>query len=237
MPNCPCPQFDIQKYKDKPYQETPCAKCFLSKQTTNTHKHSQLFDTDGVQSQQPAKRPQPVQVQDILPEKISPDTLAIIVQACQQNFILTLSNLVLKLTRLSKTYPVLFQILTYKMQHPQLSYFEIGRKLNPPCSKQNVLYHLSHAVRQFPQLEKSIVTDTRFSGGRYALKTIAQLASRIKQVQIVRRKLYEQNQYNTRKEFDELKRQLQRPYKVNIISEFDSYLHESDSGDDNVKSR
>lgn len=232
MPNCPCPQFDIQKYKDMPYQATPCAKCFLSKETTNTNKHSQLFDTDGVQQQQqPAERRQPVEIKDTLPEKISQDTLELIVEACQQNNILVLSNIILKLARLAKTYPVLFEILTYKMQHPEMSYYQIGRKLDPPCSKQNVLYHLSHAVREFPELQKCIMTDTRFSGGRYALKTVAEMAARVNKIETVRKLLYAENEYTTRKTFQELRKQFARPCKVNVISNFDSYLQDSNSGD------
>ena len=45
--------------------------------------------------------------------------------------------------------------------------------MEPKCSKQNVLYHLKSVVEQFPELEAIIQTDTRYSGGRYALKTIA----------------------------------------------------------------
>jgi len=68
------------------------------------------------------------------------------------------------------------------MQYPHLSYYQIGAKMTPPCSKQNVLYHLSHAVKEFPDLHKAILTDTRFSGGRYAIKTEADKAAHYKQV-------------------------------------------------------
>lgn len=229
MPNCPCPQFDIQKYRDVPYQQTPCASCFMTHQTNKTNKHTKLYDTDGAIDQTPSKRPQPVQVQDILPEQVNPQTLRIIMQACQQNFLIVLSNIVLKLVNLSKSYPVLFQILTYKMQHSQLSYYDIGRKLDPPCSKQNVLYHLSHAVREFPDLQKAIFTDTRFSGGRYALRTVAQLAARTKQVQRVRRLLYDDTTANRRHTFKQLQQQFKKPYKIQTISKFDAYLQQSDS--------
>ena len=40
-------------------------------------------------------------------------------------------------------------------------------------TKQNVLYHLKHAVELFPDLNAAILTDTRFSAGHYALTTIA----------------------------------------------------------------
>lgn len=220
--NCPCPQFDLQKYKGKPYQETPCASCFMTRETNKTGKHSQLFDTDGAQDKtadivkQQTYNPQIDQIQ-----KMSPEAVKLIQEACQQNFLVVLSNIVLKLTDLSKSYPILYQILHMKMQHPQLSYYQIGRKIDPPCSKQNVLYHLSHAVRQFPDLAKAIITDTRFSAGKNAIKSVADKAARHKQIERVRRKIYDCNDLCARKEFKELQEEFDKPCKVSTIQDFE----------------
>lgn len=217
--NCAtCTQFDIQKYRGKPYQQTPCSKCFMTRQTTKTNKHTMLYDTDGAIPQEMQPTEQPQDIQQRLAQELSQDTINMIMQACQQNFLVTLSNVVLKLTDIAKTYPVLYEILHLKMQHPEMSYYQIGRSLNPPCSKQNVLYHLSHAVEQFPDLQKAILTDTRFSGGRYAIKTTAQKALRTAQVQRVRKSLYTQTDINRRKTLEELKKQFEKPFKLSSIS-------------------
>lgn len=225
--HCPCPQFDIQKYKGKPYQETPCASCFLTRQTNKTNKHSQLFDTDGATQDvvdQNTKTPADSLIQQqSIPSELTPDSIELIMQACQQNFLVVLSNVVLKLTDLAKTYPALYQILHLKMQYPHLSYYEIGARMSPPCSKQNVLYHLQHAVKQFPQLHKAILTDTRFSGGRYAIKTEAQKAKHNKAVQKVRHLLYEQTEANTEKALNELTQLFKKPFKPSYIADFTNY--------------
>ena len=225
--HCPCPDFDLQKYKGKPYQETPCASCFLTRQTNKTNKHSQLFDTDGATQDiidQNTKTPADTIIQkESLPQTLSPDSIQLIMQACQQNFLIVLSNVVLKLTDLAKTYPALYQILHLKMQYPHLSYYEIGARMSPPCSKQNVLYHLQHAVKEFPQLHKAILTDGRFSGGHYAIRTAAQKANHKNAVQKVRHLLYEQNQANTQKTLAELTDIFNKPFKVSEIIDFDSY--------------
>lgn len=238
---CPCKQFDIQKYKDKPYQQTPCATCFMTKETTNTNKHSILYDTDGAfqetitqQRQQELGLSQDhCSMQDFYgfsdqrtSQQLTQDAVKLIIEACQHNFLITLSNIVLKLTDLARTYPVTYQILHMKMQYPSMSYAEIGRNLNPPCSKQNVLYHLSSAVKQFPDLCSSIITDSRFSGGRYAIKNVASTVNRAKQVEKIRRLLYEETEANKRKTIQELKKEFDKPV-TNIPTEFyDDYKQE-----------
>lgn len=228
MSSCPCPQFDIQKYRDKPYEETPCASCFMTRETNKTNKHSKLYDTDGAEAP-PQKPPEVVPVEQLQDISMTPQALATVVAACEQNFLLVLSNTVLKLVSLSKEYPVLFQILTLKMQHPELSYYDIGRRLDPPCSKQNVLYHLSHAVRQIPDLQKAIFTDTRFSGGRYALKKIAQVSAKSAEIDRVRKLIYVENESNRQKTYQQLKQIFLNPSNVSIIDDYDTYLKQSDS--------
>ena len=221
--NCPCQEFDVQKYKDVPYQETPCASCFMTKQTHRTNKVSQLYDTDGAQDIDQIAADQPVPDQDIVPDNVPKHIIMNIQKACQENLLVTLSNTVLKLTQLSKSYPALFQILTIKMQYPYMSYYQIGQVMVPPCSKQNVLYHLSHAVQQFPELSSAILTDTRFSGGRYAIKTIADKAYEQKHTDKVKKLLYVQSQANRRKSIAQLQRLFAQPYKTQTVDMFDMY--------------
>ena len=232
--NCPCPQFDIQKYRGKPYEETPCASCFMTRETNKTNKHSQLFDTDGAVEDAPdPNESQPdklLQAQELLQDDISPESIELIMEACEQNFLIVLSNVVLKLTDLAKTYPALYQILHLKMQHPHLSYYQIGAKMTPPCSKQNVLYHLSHAVKLFPDLHNAIITDTRFSGGHNAIKSAADKFARSKQVQKVRKLLYKDTEANAVKDFKELTKEFKKPFKVATIDDFSEYL----DGDENA---
>lgn len=225
--NCPCPQFDIQKYKGKPYEETPCASCFLTRETNKTNKHSQLFDTDGAIQEALDQNSQPpdklLQAQQIIHEDITPEAIQLIMQACEQNFLIVLSNVVLKLTDMAKSYPALYQILHLKMQYPHMSYYEIGARMTPPCSKQNVLYHLEHAVQLFPDLHKAIITDTRFSGGHNAIRTAADKTKRDKQVEKVRKLLYSETEANKIKTFKELTKEFNKPFRETPIDDFAEY--------------
>ena len=221
--NCPCEQFDVQKYKNVPYQQTPCAHCFLTKETHKTNKVSQLYDTDGAQDIDEIAAAEPVPDEQIVPDNIPKHIIMNIQKACQQNLLVTLSNTVLKLAQLAKTYPALFQILTIKMQYPYMSYYQIGQIMVPPCSKQNVLYHLSHAVEQFPELSNAILTDTRFSGGRYAIKTIADKVYEQKHTDKVKKLLYVQTQANKRKSIAQLQRLFAQPFKTQTVDIYDVY--------------
>lgn len=216
---CPCDLFDLNKYKDKPYQQTPCSKCSLVKDTHRINKHIQLYDTDGAIDQIQCAVQQ-IQQDQFVPQNTPLSVINAITKACQHNLLVTLSNTVLKLCLLSKDYPALFQVLTIKMQHPQMSYYQIGQSMVPPCSKQNVLYHLQHAVRQFPQLAKAIITDTRFSGGKNAIKKVLDKVSQIKQIQRIQHLLYKQSQINTSKSISQLQQIFKKPYKSTSITYF-----------------
>lgn len=74
----------------------------------------------------------------------------------------------MKMVKLAKFNPTMFEVIIKKMQYPYMSYSEIGDSMTPKCSKQNVLYHLKHAVEMFPEISSALLTDTRFSSGRYA---------------------------------------------------------------------
>lgn len=211
------------QYTDVPYQDTPCAKCALSRQTNKTFKRTELFDSDAV-----ADQIQKIQYQsgddDCIPEWVPDKVIQTIRKACESNMMVTLSNVILRMVKLSKEFPVMFQILTAKMQHPQLSYYQIGQSMDPPCSKQNVLYHLKHAVQQFPELASSIITDTRFSGGKYAIKTVASIMQQIQQVAKVQKALYSQVQTNRTRSIQELNKLFKQPSKqAKAINMYDEY--------------
>lgn len=127
---------------------------------------------------------------------------------------------------MAKQYPALFQVLVIKMQYPYMSYLDIGKHMVPPCSKQNVLYHLSHAVEEFPQLSKAILTDTRFSGGRYAIKRVADLANEQKCSNEVKKLLYSQTEINKEKTIKELQELFKEPFKCQSIDIYDAYAKE-----------
>ena len=87
---------------------------------------------------------------------------------------IAISGVVIKLLKLGQTSPIMLELVIKKLQYPHMSYSELGASMATPFSKQNVLYHLKHAVEIIPELSSALLTDTRFSAGRYALKTIAQ---------------------------------------------------------------
>lgn len=206
----------------------------MTKETNNTNKHSILYDTDGALQQMLSEEVQqqlgiiqnPLDLDMPQQDALTPDAITMVMQACQKNFLITLSNIVLKLTDLARQYPVTYQILHMKMQYPSMSYHQIGRNLNPPCSKQNVLYHLSNAVKQFPDLCSSIITDTRFSGGRFAIRRAADLADKNKQLDKIRKILYVETETNKQKSIKKLKEEFSKPVDSIPIDFFDSYKEE-----------
>lgn len=220
---CPCSQFNLQLYKDKPYEETPCACCQLIRQSYRISKHIQLFDTDGAVDQIQSIAAQQIDQQQLVPDDIPASVIEAITKACQQNLLVTLSNTVLKLCVMSKDYPALFQVLTLKMQHPQMSYYQIGQNMVPPCSKQNVLYHLQHAVKQFPELYKAIITDTRFSGGKNAIKRVLDKVQKSKQTTKIKKLLYADSPINTAKTVAQLQDIFSKPYKVHLVTSYDDF--------------
>ena len=93
----------------------------------------------------------------------------------------------------------------------------------PPCSKQNVLYHLEHAVKEFPQLSKAIITDTRFSGGKNAIKKVLDKVQKSKQTVKIRKLLYADSPINTAKTVAQLIQIFKKPYKVQLVTSYDDY--------------
>ena len=234
--NCPCKERTEhpQLFQGVDYEKTPCANCFMTRQTHRTNKVSKLYDQDAAQNvdiDQLADQHQTVADQDLVPQNVPQSVILNIQKACQQNFLVVLSNTVLKLTRMAQEYPALFQVLTLKMQYPYMSYLEIGQHMVPPCSKQNVLYHLSHAVEQFPQLSKAILTDTRFSGGRYAIKRVADMIDTQDKSNKVKKLLYKETPINKVKTLDQLHQIFKKPFKTQIIDIFDAYAKQEQQND------
>ena len=203
------------KFNGMEYKDTPCASCKLTKESRNTGKRGALFDSDAqtdcedeIEAMDVASEEETQTIPDNIPQYV----IELIKEACQSNMMVVLSNLILILVKLAKENPPIFSVLMMKMQHPSMSYYEIGRMLNPPCSKQNVLYHLKRVVSMYPELESAIITDTRFSGGRYAIRTTADIARHNRLVEDVRQQLYPQTKVNQSFSIDDLNRLLNLPY-------------------------
>ena len=173
---CHSCNVDISKYER--YEDSPCATCKLCQEYTSTHRAA-LFDSgdnldedenlaklDKAFEELDADKKRAAQMEQL--RSIEP-----LKEAIEKQVFIAASGLILKMVKLAKSNPVMFEVVIKKMQYPYMSYSEIGDSMNPKCSKQNVLYHLKHAVELFPDLASSILTDTRFSAGRYALQTIA----------------------------------------------------------------
>ena len=169
---------------DVPYLESPCATCKLSVEYTNT-KRAAMYDSCGTDEAAEEKHAeffakvdealenfdQPKPSDEI--KGITKESLEILKSSMEQQIMIAMSGIMVRLLKLAKTSPVMFELVLKKMQYPYMSYSALGASMAEPCSKQNVLYHLKHAVELFPELEATLLTDTRFSGGRYALQTVA----------------------------------------------------------------
>lgn len=169
----------LEDYKDKPYEEWPCATCALSKNYTKTFSTG-FFDT-GDEDDEPADENQRIEYDHefvttgrfpLTPGELQ--SLETIKQAVERQIYASFSGLLVRMLSMAKSNPVMFEVVVKKLQFPYMSYSEIGDTMEPKCSKPNVLYHLKAAVKQFPELADVLLVDTRYSGGRYALKTVAE---------------------------------------------------------------
>lgn len=196
---CHSCKIDLEQYKDVPYQETPCAKCALANDSQKTFKRISLFDSDiNVDDLQDTIAQDQSQTAFSIPPWIPDRVLQQIRKACQANMLVTLSNIILKILKLAKTAPRTVQVLVMKMQHPDMSYYEIANAVSYPCSKQNVLHHLKHAVSAFPELSKALLIDTRYAPGRgSAIHSIARIRANGQAVQKLKRGMYADTQHNT----------------------------------------
>lgn len=215
---CHSCQVDLQQYKDVPYQETPCAKCRLSRDSQHTFKRISLFDTDAtvddLQDTVAANQDQGFAIPGWVPQQVVDQ----IRKACQNNMMVTLGNIILRMVRLSRQYPITAQILMIKMQHPNKSYYEIGELMQPRCSKQNVLYHLKHAVQLFPQLSSALLIDTRFSGcGKSAIQSVAKMRSNQRAVSKLQAAIYPNTQHNQPASIQEINKIFNMPYSRQVL--------------------
>lgn len=185
MPTFGCHSCSYVPSSQVPYEKSPCSKCKLAKESYNTHRPA-LFDSGDMDEDDDSNEFLGVEDKDLqfIDEKDidapvlkkvkeATDTVKVIREVIEKQVFLVASGMTLSLLKMAKESPIMFEILIKKMQYPYMSYSEIGNSMNPKCSKQNVLYHLKHAVELFPDLNAAILTDTRFSAGHYALTTIA----------------------------------------------------------------
>ncbi len=164
---------DLTKYET--YEDSPCSTCKLTKEYIGTYRAA-LFDSAGDPDN--VETPYTPLTDE---EAISPAIAALLnipqvdllKEVIENQILVVTSNLIIRFVKLAKSNPTLFEIIIKKMQYPQMSYSEIGNSMKDKCSKQNVLYHLKHAVSLFPELVSALLIDTRFSAGKYALQTMA----------------------------------------------------------------
>lgn len=215
---CHSCKVDLQQYKDVPYQQTPCAKCALSRDSQKTFKRISLFDSDiNVDQLQDTVAAQTQEQALQIPPWISQRLLQQIRKACQANMMVTLSSIILKILKLAKTAPRTVQILIMKMQHPDMSYYQIARAVSYPCSKQNVLHHLKHAVQLFPELSKALLIDTRFSPGRgSAVHSIARMRANNDAINKLKNGLYAQHAFNKPATIQQINEIFAMPYTSSV---------------------
>lgn len=169
---------------DTNWLDSPCATCRLGNDSPTT-KRPALFDTektcspDGEEASYLARVDKALEAAGDDPppppdfKELTPEMLQTLRKIMEEQIYGVLSGTIVKLLKLGQTSPVMLELVIKKMQYPLMSYSELGASMKEPFSKQNVLYHLKHAVDIMPELASVLLTDTRFSGGRYALKTIA----------------------------------------------------------------
>ena len=178
--SCPVHK-NLDKYKDKPWDEIPCAKCSMGNNYTKTW-NTGFFDTGKEDSEVDAiagdfkfdNEHEFVTTGKFPLTEEETATLESIKKAVAQQVCKTFSWLMVRMLHMAKTNPVMFEVIIKKMQFPHMSYSDLGATMEPKCSKQNVLYHLKNAINEFPELESVIHTDTRYTAGHYALRTLAE---------------------------------------------------------------
>jgi len=232
---------NIADYPD--YLSSPCATCRLAADYTTT-KRAALFDSCGTDEAAEEQHEQffakvdeelehlgdaPPKTEDDIKE-LTPENVQILTEAIQKQLMITLAGVMVKLLKLAKSSPIMFEIVVKKMQYPYMSYSELGASLKEPCSKQNVLYHLKHAVELFPELQSVLLTDTRFSGGRYALQTVANRVRQEAGIKRIQGLLYGELDETTAKlSVKELNAILHAPFMVEEdVLNFNPYITDED---------
>lgn len=223
---------DLSKYTN--YLESPCASCKLCKEYSSTHRAA-LFDSgeedydESLVSDENNLNDTYIEAEkDLVYSCIEKDVdrqIEIIKEVIEKQIFTTASGLILDFIKLSKENPTMFEVVIKKMQYPFMSYSEIGNSMNPPCSKQNILYHLRHAVRKFPELANALLTDTRFSGGTYALQTIANTKRKLHAKKRIQGLLYGSDELIREKSMREINSILSSPFMVSDeVLNFNPYI-------------
>ena len=169
--------------------DSPCATCRTGNDYTNTKKavflDSVITDEENEEQENSALARLDKSLESAGDDPVKKtsaqypltlEQIALLKKAIEDQLMIAISGVLIKLLKIGQASPVMLELVVKKLQFPLMSYSELGASMKEPFSKQNVLYHLKHAVEIMPELANALLTDTRFSGGRYALKTIAQTA-------------------------------------------------------------
>lgn len=222
---------NLKDYADKPYESWPCASCALAKNYYHTFSTG-YFDTakaEGIEDEKARlddeTDPDYVMLGSFPLQEHEVQTLRTIQKAVANQIYAMFSGILVKLLRLGKTNPLAFEVFIKKMQFPYMSYSEIGDTLTPKCTKQNVLYHLKAVVKDFPDLESIILTDTRYSNGHYALKTIADKRKQQIAEERVQKIIFNNKYGEYRFTIEELNKVLHLPFNIPTeVFDFNAYL-------------
>lgn len=222
---------DLKSLEGKPYEEWPCATCALSKNYAHTF-NSGYFDTAKMdEAIDDGEYINPGDHKFITKGKIPMTkeelaTLESIQTAVEHQMYAMFSGLLIKLLIMAKDNPVMFEVIIKKMQFPYMSYSEIGASMNPKCSKQNILYHLKNAISMFPELSSVIQTDSRYTAGHYALKTLADKKRKEIVDKCIQENLYGKHYHVGRfKNIQELNAMLKLPFMIgDEVLSFNAYI-------------
>jgi len=228
---------DITKYPD--YMSSPCATCKLATEYYNTKRASMFdsaggsdYDEDAEENEALARCDKALETagDDPITKRaaqfpLTLDQLSVLKKAIEDQLMIAISGILLKLLKLGQVSPVMLELVIKKMQYPLMSYSELGASMKEPFSKQNVLYHLKHAVELIPELSSALLTDTRFSRGKYALKTLAQEAKQTYAEKTIQGILYGDDPAFQARRLTELNAILQAPFLMDKeVFEFNPYI-------------
>lgn len=226
---------------DVDWLDSPCATCRLGNDSPTT-KRPALFDTektcspDGEEASYLARVDKALEAAGDDPppppkfDQLTPDMLQQLKRIMEEQIYSVLAGTIVKLLKLGKTSPVMLELVLKKMLYPYTSYSELGASMKEPFSKQNVLYHLKHAVDLMPELASVLLTDTRFSSGRYALQTVANRHRQDTAKQRIKGLLYgEDNPSIQMKSMRELNQILHAPFMLSDEAlDFNPYIKDED---------
>ena len=225
---------------DVDWVDSPCYTCKLGNDYTHTKKAMFIDETGGTsedgeeqenaafaridESLENAGDDPVKKLQTTYP--LTLDQLAVLKKAIEDQLMIAISGVLIKLLKLGQVSPVMLELVVKKLQQPLASYSELGASMKEPFSKQNVLYHLKHAVELMPELSHALLTDTRFSGGRYALKTLAQEVRQAYAEKKIQGILYGENDPAfTARRLEELNSILQAPFLLDKDAlDFNAYI-------------